>query len=109
MSAGQIKPRIDMRLPSSHSISRAAIISGLIFVGLNIVDAWLSRQLITLGWQEVNPLVVHYGANIWVKGFLAIAIALPLVAFRKTKLLWVLNICMLAVVLWLGTGLLNYS
>ncbi len=94
-----------MRLPSSHSISRAAIISGLLFVALNIVDAWLTRQLLGLGWQEINPLVIHYGANIWIKGFLAIAIALALVAFGKTKLLWALNICMFAVVLWLCGGL----
>jgi hypothetical protein len=98
-----------MRLPSSHSISRAAIISGLIFVGLNIVDAWLSRQLIGLGGQEVNPLVIHYGANILIKGFLALAIALALVVFGKTKLLWGLNICMFALVLWLGAGLLHSS
>ena len=63
--------------------------------------------MIGLGWQEVNPFVIHYGANIWIKGFLAIAIALALVAFGKTKLLWGLNICMFALVLWLGTGLMH--
>jgi len=97
-----------MRLPSSHSISRVAVISGLIFVGLNIVDAWLTKQLLELGWQEVNPFVVHYGANILIKGFLASAVALVLVAFGKAKLVWVLNICMSAVVFWLGAGVLGF-
>ena len=98
-----------MRLPSSHSLSRATVISGLIFVGLNIVDAWLTKQLLGLGWQEINPFVVHYGANIVIKGFLASAVVLVLVAFGKAKLVWVLNICMFAVVLWLGSGLLHSS
>ena len=97
-----------MGLTSSRSISRAAAICGLIFVGLNIADAWLTKQLLTSGWQEANPIVNFYGPNILIKGLLALAIVALLVRFGKAKFLPVLNICMLAVVLWLSAGVLGF-
>lgn len=78
------------------------------FVGLNLADAWLTKQLITAGGGEVNPLVSPYGSNLLIKGFLASAIALLLVRSGKSKLLLVLNWCMVAVVLWTGGWLLTY-
>jgi hypothetical protein len=50
--------------------------------------------------------VVAYGDNMLVKAFLALAVLLLLVRFGRSKLVWVLNICMLAVVLWNGSWLL---
>lgn len=68
-------------------------------------DAWLSRQLLSAGWQELNPIVRLYGENIVIKGFMALAIALVLVRFGMAKLMWILNIFMLVLVLWLSVGL----
>lgn len=96
-----------MRVPSSWKISPIATINGMLFVGLNIGDAWLTKELLAIGWQEINPIVIAYDANMIVKGFLALAIALLLVALGKAKLLWALNICMSALVFWLGLGLLK--
>jgi len=78
------------------------------FVGLNVADAWLTKELIAAGGGEANPLVTAYGSNLLIKGFFALAIALLLVRFGKSKLLWVLNGCMVAVVLWTGGWLLSY-
>jgi hypothetical protein len=78
---------------------------GHVFVSLNIADAWLTNQLIAMGSHEGNPIVVTYGYNMLVKALLALAVVLLLVRFGKSKLLWVLNICMLAVVIWNGTWL----
>jgi len=75
------------------------------FVSLNIADAWLTNQLIAMGGREGNPIVVAYGDNILVKAFLALAVVLLLIRFGKSKLVWALNICMLAVVFWNGTWL----
>lgn len=97
-----------MGLASRHSIGRGAVICGLIFVGLNIADAWLTNQLLNSGWQEANPIVKFYGPNMVIKGLLALAIVALLVRFGKAKLLLVLNICMLAVVLWLSAGVLGF-
>jgi len=76
------------------------------FVSLNIVDAWLTNRLIAMGGREGNPMVIAYGDNMLVKAFLALSVMLLLVRFGKSKLVWVLNICMLAVVFWNGTWLL---
>lgn len=94
-------------MPPSQSISLTVSISGLLFIGLNIADAWLTGQLLALGWQEINPIVKPYGPNLVIRGLLAVAIVVALVRFGKAKLLWVLNIAMSVVVLWLGVGLLN--
>jgi len=53
-----------------------------------------------MGSREGNSIVVTYGDNILVKAFLALAVVLLLVRFGKSKLVWALNICMLAVVFW---------
>lgn len=82
------------------------LISGLLFVGLNIVDAWLTKQLLAMGGHELNPIVATYGMNMLIKGLAALAIVLLLIKFGKEKLLWVLNFCMLAVVLWNGAWLI---
>lgn len=95
---------VEMKLPSSQSLSPTAGINCVLFVGLSIADAWLTGQLLTIGWWEINPIVLSYGSNMVIKGFLALAIALALVRFGKTKLLWPLNLFMMAVVLWHCAG-----
>lgn len=96
-----------MRMPSSQSISLSAAISGLLFIALNIADAWLTGHLLVIGWREINPLVKPYGPNLLIRALLAMAIVVALVRFGKAKLLWVLNVVMSVVILWLGVGLLN--
>ncbi len=103
-----LKRRSNIKVPSSQSISLTAVITGLLFVGLNIGDAWLSKRLLAIGYQEANPMVSAYGANMVIKGFLALAIVVGLVLSGKAKLLWILNICMLAAALW-NTGWLLHS
>ena len=74
--------------------------NGLAFVGLNMVDAWLTREHLAIGNYEGNPLVADYGSVVWFKGLLALIILIVLLGLGKAKLLWVLNVFMLAVVLW---------
>jgi len=81
-------------------------VSGLLFVGLNIVDAWLTKQLLAMGGRELNPIVITYGENMLIKGLIALAVVLLLIKFGKKKLLGGLNFCMLAVVLWNGMWLI---
>jgi len=83
-------------------------LSGLLFVALNLTDAWLTRQLISHGGGEANPIVSAYGTDLVIKGLLALAVALVLVRLGKGRLLKVLNVCMVAVVLWTGGWLLTY-
>lgn len=96
--------RLIRKLPSV-----AVICSAIAFVGLNVADAWLTKQALDIGSREANPIVAPYGDNMLIKGLLALAIVVALVKFGKSKLLWVLNIGMLGVVLWNGIWLLQLS
>lgn len=100
--------RVDTKVTSNQSISLTTGISALLFVVLNIADAWLTREVLAIGWQEVNPVVNPYGTNIVIKGFLALAIVLLLVRFGKPELLRVLNVCWLVLVFWLAAGVLGF-
>jgi len=98
-----------MRVPyCSQSISLSAAINSLVFVGLNLADAWLTKELVAHGGGEANAIASLYGSSMLVKGFLAVAIVLILVRLGKEKLLIVLNVCMMAVVLWTGIWMLTY-
>jgi len=83
-------------------------INGLMFVGLNLADAWVTKQLLAHGGGEANVIASAYGSDMLIKGFLALAIVLVLVRLDKAKLLWALNVCMVAVVLWTGGWVLSY-
>ena len=49
----------------------------VLFIVLNLVDAWLTKQAFALGEVELNPVVSYfgYGDNLVLKGLLALAIA----------------------------------
>jgi len=72
-------------------LDAATIYLGLVFVGLNVTDAWLTGQLLDRGFREANPIVTAYGSNLGIKGLLALVIAGLLVRFSKAKLLLILN------------------
>jgi len=82
--------------------------NGLLFIGLNLADAWVTKQLLAHGGGEANAIASLYGSNALIKGFLALAVVLILVRFGKANLLKVLNVCMAAVVLWTGGWALSY-
>lgn len=79
-----------------------------VFVGLNLADAWVTKQLLAHGGAEANPIASIYGSSFLTKGIIAVAIVLILTGLGKRKLLKVLNISMVAVVLWTGGWVLTY-
>ncbi|MBL7209382.1 MAG: hypothetical protein ISS52_04725 [Dehalococcoidia bacterium] len=74
----------------------------VLFVGLNLLDAWLTKQAFALGEVELNPVVSFfgYGDNLLLKGLLALVIALILWGLGKSYLSWYLNVLMLGVIWW---------
>jgi hypothetical protein len=91
----------------TRSVSPAALMAAL-FVGLNLADAWLTTQLLARGGVESFWWSAHYNSNIFVKGFLALLVAVVLIRLGKAKLLKWLNIAMLIVVLSNGLCFLGY-
>jgi len=94
--------------PFGKPIALSTYVSGLLFIFLNVADAWVTKQLLAHGGSEANTIVSAYGSNMLIKGLVALAIVLILVRLDTTKLLWVLNMSMVAVVLWTGGWVLTY-
>ena len=74
--------------------------SGIIFVGLNVCDAYLTKAALSMGAAELNPLATTWGSDLIAKVLVATGILLLLYAFNKEKLLWPVNMLFLGVVLW---------
>jgi len=72
----------------------------ILFVGLNIADAWLTKATLNLGAIELNPITAGWGSNVIAKGIVAIIVILALYWFYKEKLLRPLNFVLFGVVLW---------
>ncbi len=72
----------------------------ILFVGLNMADAWLTKSALNLGAIELNPVTVGWGSNVIAKGIVAIIVILALYLFYKEKLLLPLNFVLFGVVLW---------
>ncbi|MBA7581749.1 hypothetical protein ES708_23660 [subsurface metagenome] len=74
--------------------------SGIIFVGLNVCDAYLTKAALSMGATELNPLLTTWGSDLIAKGLVAAGIVLILYFFNKEKLLWALNMLFMGVVFW---------
>jgi len=97
-----------MQVAYVKPIAVSNYLTGLLFVLLNLFDAWLTGQLIAHGGGEANPVVGAYGTDLLIKGLLALTITTVLILMGKAKLLKLLNIGMFLVVLWTGGWLLTY-
>lgn len=73
---------------------------GIIFIGLNLCDAYLTKVALSMGAVELNPLLTTWGSSLIAKGLVAAGIVLILYFFNKEKLLWVVNMALLGLVLW---------
>ena len=74
--------------------------SWIIFIGLNVCDAYLTKVALSMGAAELNPLTTTWGSDLIAKGLVAAGVVLILYAFQKEKLLWAVNMLFLGVVLW---------
>lgn len=72
----------------------------VIFVALNITDAYLTKMSIMAGAIEINPLMTGIGSSMISKGLIGVAVALALYFFGKEGMLWLLNIALFGIVLW---------
>lgn len=76
------------------------MMAGLLFILLNIADAYLTKTGLSMGLAEGNPLVVHFASSMIAKGLIALAIVIGLYWFGREKSLWWMNLIVLAAVLW---------
>ena len=72
----------------------------LIFIGLNVFDAWLIRIDMGLGAIDINPLTPPFMANLLARSLIAIVVVVTLNPVRKENLLWWANIVLAGVLSW---------
>jgi hypothetical protein len=72
----------------------------VLFVTLNVVDAYLTKMALTAGAIEANPLMTTIGSDMLTKGLMAILLAFVLYFFGKERTLWPVNFILFGVVLW---------
>lgn len=90
-----------LRLAFAGANLREAIVFGIVFVGLNILDAQLTGAALVLGASDLNPIsATGFGSSILLKGLISSAIVVAVLLFKRGKLLKPLSLGMLLVVLW---------
>ena len=72
----------------------------VMFVTLNMADAYLTKASLAAGAVELNPLVIPFGSSLIVKGLLAAAVAFVLYSFGKERALLLLNFLLCGIILW---------
>ena len=87
-----------------------AIVLCAIFIGLNILDAWLTGFAVAAGHYELNPFLgMRLGSNMLIKGLLSAGMVTTLVVFKRGGLLKPLSLGMLLICVWNGFILWYWS
>lgn len=72
-----------------------------VFPGLNAVDAWLTKSILSDGGWELNPLAASFGGNIFLKVVISLTLVLLLLRLKRgSGLIKILNWGMLVIVTW---------
>lgn len=71
-----------------------------LFVGLNVLDAYLTKTALSVGAMEYNPVMATIGSSMLIKGGIALLLAFVLYYFHQRRALWILNLVFLGIVLW---------
>ena len=80
------------------------------FIGLNILDAWLTRVALGFGSNEFNPFInISLGSSMLVKGLISFLIVVILVSVERGGLLKPLSMGMLLICVWNGLAVLSWS
>ena len=75
----------------------------VVFIGLNILDAWLTGIALGAGNYELNPFLgMRLGGSMLVKGLISAGIVTALVLFKRGRLLKPLSLGMLLICVWNG-------
>ena len=98
-----------LRLAVAGANLRKGILLCIAFVGLNILDARLTRAALVLGASELNPIAATgFGSSMLLKGLISFAIVAALVLLKRGSLLKPLGVGMLVVVLWNGLAIWSW-
>jgi hypothetical protein len=98
-----------LKLAVAETVLSRTILLGVVFIGLNILDAWLTGIALGAGSSELNPFLgMRFGSSILVKGLIAAGIVTALVLFKRDRLLKPLNLGMVLICAWNGFAVLSW-
>lgn len=90
--------------------SRTGIVSCAAFIGLNILDAYLTGTALSAGSYELNAVIgPTLGSNALFKWLIASAIVLLLVLIRRGGWLRLLNVGMAGICAWNFLAIWSWS
>ena len=93
-----------------ETILSRTILLCVVFVALNILDAWLTATALGAGSYELNPFLgARFGSSMLVKGLIAAGIVAALVLFKRDRLLKLLNFGMVLVCAWNALAVWSWS
>ena len=72
----------------------------VMFVALNLADAYLTKTSLAVGAIEFNPLMLYSGSSLIIKGLLAAAVVFVLYSFGREKVLVPLNFLLCGLIMW---------
>lgn len=85
----------------AEPISNETVLLCLVFIGLNILDAWLTGLALQAGNYELNPFLgTRFGSNMLIKGLISAGIVVALVLFKRDRLLKPLSLGMSLICTW---------
>jgi hypothetical protein len=97
------------RTVAETAFSRTLLLC-VIFIGLNILDAWLTGLALGAGNYELNPFLgMRFGSNMLVKGLISAGIVATLVLFKRGRLLKPLSLGMSLICTWNCVAVLLWS
>ena len=101
---------IRLKLADTESNLRKVILFGIVFVGLNILDAGLTRGALALGSSELNPIAATgFGSSMLLKGLISSVIVMAMVLLKRGRLLKPLSLGMLLICAWNGFAIWSWS
>jgi hypothetical protein len=99
-----------LKWPVAETVLSRTILLCVVFIGLNILDAWLTGVALGLGSQELNPFLgMRFGGSILIKGLISVGIVMVLVLFKRDRLLKPLNVAMVLICAWNALAVLSWS
>jgi hypothetical protein len=97
------------RTVAETALSRTLLLC-VIFIGLNILDAWLTGLALGAGNYELNLFLgMRFGSNMLVKGLISAGIVATLVLFKRGRLLKPLSLGMSLICTWNCVAVLLWS
>jgi hypothetical protein len=94
----------------AETVLSRTILLCVVFIGLNILDAWLTGIALGAGSYELNPLLgMRFGSSILFKGLISAGIVTALVLFKRGRLLKPLSLGMLLICAWNGLAIWTWS